>query len=63
MKRISDTSRDAGLGADPEFAQRMAGWGAQGLQCGGDMAPINIGAEVLFARLGEIGTNVSQPVN
>ena len=60
MKRIIGTARDAGLyvgsglGADPEFAQRLAGWGAQWLQCGGDMALINLGAEALFARLGAI---------
>lgn len=58
--RIIGTARDAGiyagsgLGADPEMAQRLAGWGAQWLQCGGDMSLIDIGAEALFARLGDI---------
>jgi len=60
MKRIIGTARDAGiyagsgLGADPEMARRLAGWGAQWLQCGGDMSLIDIGAEALFARLGDI---------
>ena len=36
------------------MARRLAGWGAQWLQCGGDMSLIDIGAEALFARLGDI---------
>lgn len=60
MKRIIGTARDAGLyvgsglGADPEFAQRLAGWGAQWLQVGGDMALINLGAAELFSMLKKI---------
>ena len=60
MKRVLGTARDAGLyagsglDADPELARRLAGWGAQWLQCGGDMSLIKLGTEALFAALGDL---------
>ena len=60
MKRVLGTARDAGLyagsglDADPELARRLAGWGAQWLQCGGDIGMMDMGAKALFSAMPEL---------
>ena len=60
MKRVLGTARDAGLyagsglDADAELARRLAGWGAQWLQCGGDIGMMDMGARALFSAMPDL---------